>query len=274
MAKTTTIGGAVLIVLGIFLFVAFPVGSGSTSTTSCLQGCSTTCTTSAMSVGITISTTPSSGAQVGQVVTFTATPSTSLNTPTYTWSFGDGSTGTGQSTQHIYGASGTFAVSVNVQGGVCGTFFYGTASISETIAPATTGPAILVVTVVTAATNSPIQGASVVITGTVILPTVGTTTVTQSGTTNVYGQVVFTVVPGNYQVVANANGFNTQVTSLQVGPGGASVGLFMNVACSGVVCPQSGLPSVGGSPFTSLQLAGLISASLGLILVLVGRRGR
>ena len=57
--------------------------------------------------------TPSSP-QTGQSVTFTGTASGGTSPYTFTWSFGDGSTGTGASTTHTYSLVGSYAVTLTV----------------------------------------------------------------------------------------------------------------------------------------------------------------
>src|SRR6266704_3955925 len=51
---------------------------------------------------------------VGQAVTFTATASGGSGPLTYSWKFGDGTTGTGTSIMHTYNAKGSFSVVLNV----------------------------------------------------------------------------------------------------------------------------------------------------------------
>ena len=57
--------------------------------------------------------TPSSP-QTGQSVTFTGTASGGTSPYTFTWSFGDGSTGTGASTTHTYSLVGSYVVTLTV----------------------------------------------------------------------------------------------------------------------------------------------------------------
>ena len=59
----------------------------------------------------------------GQLVQFTSTSTVDPNVPAvYTWTFGDGNTGTGPNPQHTYTTAGPFNVSLNVaySGGICG----------------------------------------------------------------------------------------------------------------------------------------------------------
>lgn len=62
-----------------------------------------------LSTSFTIS--PST-AEVGQTVTFTATPTGGTSPYTETWNFGDGSSGSGATPTHAYSTSGTFQVSL------------------------------------------------------------------------------------------------------------------------------------------------------------------
>src|SRR5207249_1297472 len=55
-----------------------------------------------------------SSPQAGQLVTFTASSSGGTAPYAYTWSFGDGSSGTGASATHTYNAAGTFNVVLTV----------------------------------------------------------------------------------------------------------------------------------------------------------------
>ena len=55
-----------------------------------------------------------SSPETGQQVTFTATVSGGTQPYSHTWDFGDGSTGTGSTTTHVYGAPGSFTVTLSV----------------------------------------------------------------------------------------------------------------------------------------------------------------
>ena len=50
----------------------------------------------------------------GQAVTFTATASNGMGPYTFTWDFGDGSAGSGQTVTHVYGQAGEFTVKLTV----------------------------------------------------------------------------------------------------------------------------------------------------------------
>jgi PKD repeat protein len=59
-----------------------------------------------------------SGVQAASTITFTAQATDPENAAlTYTWDFGDGSAGSGQSTTHVYASSGTFTARVTVNDG-------------------------------------------------------------------------------------------------------------------------------------------------------------
>src|SRR3989475_3717094 len=66
---------------------------------------------SALSVGISF--TPTSPA-AGQVVTFTGTASGGTSPYTFSWTFGDGATGTGNPATHTYTATGGYTVTLSV----------------------------------------------------------------------------------------------------------------------------------------------------------------
>ncbi len=53
--------------------------------------------------------------QAGQQVTFTASASGGTSPYSFTWSFGDGSTGTGSSVTHIYSSAGAYTVTLTVK---------------------------------------------------------------------------------------------------------------------------------------------------------------
>jgi PKD domain-containing protein/PEGA domain-containing protein len=67
----------------------------------------------------TISASPSTALQAGTTVTFTSQGASDPDgdSLTYSWDFGDGSTGTGQTTTKVYSASGTMNVTLTVSDG-------------------------------------------------------------------------------------------------------------------------------------------------------------
>ena len=56
-----------------------------------------------------------SSPQIGQAVSFTSSASGGSTPYTYSWSFGDGSTGTGSSPKHTYSSAGTLTVALTVK---------------------------------------------------------------------------------------------------------------------------------------------------------------
>ena len=56
-----------------------------------------------------------SSSQVGQSISFTGSASGGVSPYTYSWSFGDGSTGTGASVTHAYSSEGPYTVTLTVQ---------------------------------------------------------------------------------------------------------------------------------------------------------------
>ena len=77
-------------------------GSGSASTTATVTG-----------GALTVSAGGPYSGTVGTPILFTAT-ATGAVSPVYTWTFGDGTSGNGQSTFHTYATAGTFPVTVSV----------------------------------------------------------------------------------------------------------------------------------------------------------------
>src|SRR5439155_11881953 len=73
-----------------------------------------TSTTSAQPLTSSFDSTPSAP-QPGQVVTFTGTAAGGTPNYAYTWSFGDGSTGAGQTVSHTYSTAGTYIVALTVK---------------------------------------------------------------------------------------------------------------------------------------------------------------
>jgi hypothetical protein len=86
----------------------------------------------------------------GQAFTFTAASVNGTTAPydtTYTWSFGDGSTATGQTVEHTFGTAGTFTVTVTASSASTGEtgVTSGTAVITAaatSTAPVTAGPTV------------------------------------------------------------------------------------------------------------------------------------
>src|SRR5207247_970298 len=81
-------------------------------TTTSQQSITVSSTPPALTASFTYS--PSSP-QAGQQVTFTASASGGTTPYTFSWSFGDGSTGTGSSVTHAYSSAGTFIVALTVK---------------------------------------------------------------------------------------------------------------------------------------------------------------
>ena len=81
--------------------------------------------------------TPPSSAVSGSALSFTASPGTNASVASYAWTFGDGSSGDGQSVNHTYTAAGAYTVTLTVTD-----TFGNTGSVSEQVlvtAPAPTG---------------------------------------------------------------------------------------------------------------------------------------
>ena len=65
---------------------------------------------------ISVTATPTEG-YVGDTISFSCTASGGKGSLTYTWTFGDGQTGSGQSTTHVYNSAGTYTVRCTVTDG-------------------------------------------------------------------------------------------------------------------------------------------------------------
>src|SRR2546426_2073111 len=65
----------------------------------------------------------------GLTCSFDASSSTAQATASYSWTWGDGATGTGKTASHIYGAGGTYSVTLTV------TDAGGSSSKTQTVAP-------------------------------------------------------------------------------------------------------------------------------------------
>ena len=66
---------------------------------------------------LTLASTPTASpnpANVGQIVTFSAAATGGTGALTYTWTFGDGASGSGSSVTHAYSAEGTYSASITV----------------------------------------------------------------------------------------------------------------------------------------------------------------
>jgi PKD domain/Thrombospondin type 3 repeat len=84
-----------------------------------------------------VSVSPGGSAVVGQAMTFHATASDSWSPPVdFAWTFGDGTTGSGETVTHVFGAQGTFTVSVTASDQAGNT---ATASTTVTVGPAQAG---------------------------------------------------------------------------------------------------------------------------------------
>lgn len=217
----------------------------------------TTITTTAKSttpnvvVPVSCSVTPASGS-TGASFTFSAFAQ--VTAPVYTWSFGDGSTGSGPSVSHAYASPGGWTATVSMQND---DGYTGTGVCSVTVTPISVGGATstLVITVVADSGDGAVQGASVT-----LFTTPPTTLVTNSG-----GQVVLNVPAGTYGYGVSATGFQAYSGTVTLTTAGNQVTVFLATVCiqSGRICPQSGL----GGGFSSGNAEGGIA---GFILLVAG----
>lgn len=242
-------------------------GGLSLSSSSCIvsgSGCSITVTLTGHSTGSTIratysgnqndrsssgifqlgvvSSTPvtisvNGGGSPGQAFSFSA--SSSCSSAVYTWDFGDGSISEGSGVTHVYTSAGSFIVVVSMNSA---TGCFGSAQTTvQAAAPSVTE---LQVHVLTAATNSPVAGATVFVSG------------NPQKTTDSSGNAVFALLPGNYQVTVNANGFEQWVLTVTVTASGLTLPVFLNLPYCSSACPQS-IFGTGPAAAASEMLVGI-----------------
>ena len=192
--------------------------------------------------------TPSSAnTQTGLEVTFTgASSDPSGGTLTYTWDFGDASTGTGTSVKHIYQNSGTFIVGLTVKNDL-GTTVKST--LSYQVTPSTGAPTLPVVTS-SIATSTP--GKAVSFTAAATDP--GQLALTYAwdfgdGTTGTGASVSHAfATAGIYNVkVVATNSKNLSATSTSAYTVMQPVSNALVAGCSGAGCSTTGTSTYAGS---------------------------
>ena len=247
-SSTTTVTGPTTTVTGPTTTVTGP-STGSTTVYTITTTAKST--TSNIVVPVSCSVTPASGS-TGASFTFSAFAQ--VTAPVYTWSFGDGSSGTGPTVTHAYASPGTWTATVSMQNddgytgkGVC----------SVTVTPISVGgmTSTLIITVVAGSGDGAVQSASVT-----LFTTPPITLVTNSG-----GQVVFNVPAGTYGYGVSATGFQAYSGTVTLTNAGNQVTVFLATVCvqSGRICPQSGL----GGGFSTGNAEGGIA---GFILFVAG----